>query len=373
MDFSFTEEQQMLLDTTRRFIAERYDFDYRNGVRASEQGWSPEVWSQLADLGLLAVNVPEADGGIGAGALGTMLVSNAIGEGLLLEPFLASAVVATQAIATIGSEAQRARWLPALSTGECIAVLAHEETSTRDDPMAIEARAERDGEGYRISGRKAGIYHAPAAKLLLVSARTQDGKVGLFAIDPGSSGVSLEPCRTVDEQPAADVTLDAVLVEADAVLSSDAGAALQDVLDYGLAALCGEAFGAMDRILAATIEYSRARVQFGQPIGRFQALQHRMAEMLMHLEQARSMCYLAAAQCGNPELGERRAALSAAKALMGQSARYIGQQSVQLHGGMGMTDELNVSHYFKRLLAFELRCGTTDWHLEHYRLRMQAG
>ncbi len=372
MDFSFTEEQQMLLDTTRRFIAERYDFDYRNGVRASKQGWSSEVWTQLADLGLLSVNVPEQDGGIGAGPVGTMLVSNAVGEGMLLEPFLSSAVIATHAIATMGSAGQRSRWLPALASGETIAVLAHDEASSRHDPVRIETTAAVDGEGWRLTGRKTCIYHAPAAHLLLVSGRLEDGGLGVFAVPAQGAGVTLHAFKTVDEQVAADVVLDSVHVASDARLGGEAGAALQDVLDYGLAALCGEAFGAMDRILAATIEYSRSRVQFGQPIGRFQALQHRMADMLMHLEQARSMSFLATAQCENPDRIERRAALAAAKALMGQAGRYIGQQAVQLHGGMGMTDELNVSHYFKRLLAFELRAGTTDEHLETYRKQLQA-
>ncbi|HLM54011.1 MAG TPA: acyl-CoA dehydrogenase family protein [Pseudoxanthomonas sp.] len=372
MHFSFTEEQQMLLDTTRRFIGERYGFEFRNAVRASTQGWSAETWAQLAELGLLAVNVPEEDGGIGAGPVGTMLVSNAVGEGLLLEPFLSSAVIATQAIATMGSAEQRAHWLPALAGGETIAVLAHDEPSTRGAPLQLQTRAVADGDGWRISGHKSGVYHAPAAQLLLVSARLEEGGLGVFAVPADATGLGLNAYATVDEQRAADITLDGVRLDAAARLGGEASEALQQVLDYGLAALCGEAFGAMDRILAATIDYSRSRVQFGQPIGRFQALQHRMAEMLMHLEQARSMSYLAAAECMNPDAAERRAALSAAKALMGQAARCIGQQAVQLHGGMGMTDELDVSHYFKRLLAFELRCGTTDEHLEAYRRQLQT-
>jgi len=366
MDFSFTDEQQMLLDTTRRFIAERYDFEYRNRVRASEAGWSRETWDGLADLGVLALNIPEADGGIGAGPVGSMLVGNAIGEGLLLEPFLASAVIATQAIVELGSEAQRAAWLPPLASGELIVVLAHDESGTDN------TTATRDGNGWRLDGRKSATYHAAAAQLLLVSARIDDGTLGLFAVPSDSSDMTLQPCTTVDEQPAAAIRFDGVRVEADARLGDDATAALQAVLDVGLAALCAEAFGAMDRILKATIEYTRSRVQFGVPIGSFQALQHRMAEMLMHLEQARSMAYLAASSCSDPDPAARRSALSAAKALMGQAARYIGQQAVQLHGGMGMTDELDVSHYFKRLLAFELRCGTTDQHLEAYREQLQV-
>lgn len=374
MDFSFSDEQQMLLDTTRRFVTERYGFEQRNQVRASADGWSRDIWKQLGELGLLAINIPEADGGIGAGPVGMMLVGNAIGEGLLLEPFLSSAVLATQAIVQLGSAQQRGAWLPALASGECIAVLAHDEASTRFDTMDIETRATPDGDGWQINGCKSMVYHAPAANLLLVSARV-GAEVALFAVAAGASGVTLSPHTTVDEQRAADIVLDKVMVGAEARLGhagldQDVRERLQLVLDQELAALCAEAFGAMDRILAATIEYSRSRVQFGAPIGSFQALQHRMAEMLMHLEQARSMSYLAALRCADPDPVARRKALSAAKVLMGQAARYIGQQAVQLHGGMGMTDELDVSHYFKRLLAFELRCGTTDDHLAVYRQQM---
>lgn len=371
MDFSFTDEQQMLLDTTRRFIAERYSFEHRNLVRASDDGWSREVWAQLAELGLLAINIPEEEGGIGAGPVGTLLVGNAIGEGMLLEPFWSSAVVATHAIVALGSAEQKSKWLPALAGGETIAVLAHDEASTRFDALDIETRATPRGAGWELSGRKSAVYHGPAANLLLVSARVGD-ELGVFAVAADAAGVGLSPYNTVDEQRAADLVLEKVVLAAGARLGGDARQSLQAVLDYGLAALCAEAFGAMDRILAATISYSRSRVQFGAPIGSFQALQHRMAEMLMHLEQARSMSYLAASRCTDPDPVARGAALSSAKALMGQAARYVGQQAVQLHGGMGMTDELDVSHYFKRLLAFELRCGTTDQHLENYRRQLRV-
>ena len=371
MDFSFNDEQQMLLDTTRRFIAERYSFEHRNQIRGSAQGWSRDVWLQLAELGLLALNIPEEEGGIGAGPVGTLLVGNAIGEGMLLEPFWSSAVVATHALATLGTPEQKASWLPRLASGESIAVLAHDEASTRFNAMDIETLATQTSEGWELTGRKSIVYHAPLADLLLVSARAGT-ELAVFEVAAHTTGISLSPCLTVDEQRAADISFNQVKLGPDARLGGDVRAPLQQVLDHALAALCAEALGAMDRILAATIEYSRSRVQFGAPIGSFQALQHRMAEMLMHLEQARSMCFLATAQCSNHNAQERAAALSAVKALMGQAARYIGQQSVQLHGGMGMTDELDVSHYFKRLLAFELRCGSTDHHLEQYRRQLKA-
>ena len=233
--------------------------------------------------------------------------------------------------------------------------------------MNVQARAVSSGNGWALSGRKSAVYHAPAADLFLVSAKV-DGELAVFAVPAGTAGIQLHHFTTVDGQAAADVVFDKVMLAADARLEGNAHAALPAILDYALAALCAEALGAMDRILAATIAYSRARVQFGAPIGSFQALQHRMADMFMHMEQARSMSYLAASQCLNPDAQARGQALSAAKALMGQAARFIGQQAVQLHGGMGMTDELDVSHYFKRLLAFELRCGSSDQHLENYRI-----
>ena len=375
MDFSYTEEQQMLLDTSRRFIAERCGFEARQHSRTSADGYSREVWQQLGELGLLALNVPEPDGGMGAGGIETMLVCNAIGEGLLLEPYLSSAVIATHAIATMASASQRAQWLPELASGDLIAVLAHDEASTRFEPMDIRTTATRAGEGWRIDGRKTMVYHAQAAGLLLVSARISDAaknETGLFAIAADSAGVHLHAGATVDSQRAADIVLDNVQVSAAARIGTDIGNELQATLDYGLAALCAEAFGALEKILAATIEYSRSRVQFGVPIGSFQALQHRMADMLMHVEQARSMSCLAASMCADADAGKRRTALSAAKTLIGQAARFVSQQAVQLHGGMGMTDELIVSHYFKRLLAFEMRMGSTDLHLELYRQQMHG-
>ena len=370
MDFAFSDEQQMLRESTRRFIAERCGFEQRQRIRASDAGWSRDVWSQLAELGLLAIAIPEAHGGLDVGAVGTMLVANAVGEGLLLEPFWASAVLATRVLVELGDEAQRARWLPALAAGDIVAVLAHDEDGDGATATPRRTTAARSGDGWQLDGAKALVYHAPAADLLLVSANAE-GATAVFVVPADATGLTLRAYRSVDDQCAADVALDGVIVPADARLSGDA-AGLQRALDFALAVLCAEAFGAMDRVLAATIEYSRQRVQFGQPIGRLQALQHRMTEMLMHLEQARSLSYLAATGCTDPDADARAATLSAAKALMGQSARYIGQQAVQLHGGMGMTDELAVSHWFKRLLAFELRAGTTDAHLARYRQQLRA-
>ena len=371
MDFSFNDEQQMLLDTTQRFLASEYSFEQRHKLLESDQGWSREIWKQLAELGLLAVDIPENDGGIGAGPVGVMLVSQAVGHSLLLEPFLSSAIVATQAIVAIGSDAQRAHWLPTLASGDLIAVLAHDEARAAIDLSKITTRATRSDAGWILSGRKSVVYHAPMADLYLVSARVDDRSLGLFAVAADAAGVTRHELRTVDGQRAADLSFDNVLIEADARLGKDVGESLAAIIDGGVAALCAEAFGVLDRVLKATIEYSRSRKQFGMPIGSFQALQHRMADMLIHLEQARSMMYLATERCSDTDAVARGAAISGAKALIGQAARFVGQQAVQLHGGMGMTDELDVSHCFKRLLAFELRMGTTDEHLERYRVQLQ--
>ena len=371
MDFSFNDEQQMLLDTTQRFLASAYGFEQRHRLLESEAGWSREIWSQLAELGLLAVDIPEADGGIGAGPVGVMLVAQATGHGLLLEPFLSSAIIATDAIVRCGSDAQRARWLPALASGESIAVLAHEEAQSGIGIDRIATRATRSGSGWTLNGSKSVVYHAPMADLVLVSARDDEG-IGLFAVAGDAAGLTRHPLHTVDGQRAADLELDNVQVDADARLGADVAAALAEVIDNGIAALCADAFGALERILKATIEYSRSRKQFGVPIGSFQALQHRMADMLIQLEQARSMVYLATSHCRDADPAARRAAVAGAKVLIGKAARFIGQQAVQLHGGMGMTDELDVSHCFKRLLAFELRFGSTDAHLADCRQRMRA-
>lgn len=373
MDFTFNEEQQMLLDTTRRFIAKDYSFETRRRIKAQAPGFSKEVWQGFADLGLLALNVPEPDGGLGGSAIDTMLVMGAMGEGLVLEPFLASAVIATRAVSVLGTPAQRATLLPALAAGETIAVLAHDEPGTRFDWQAVSTCAWQVGNGYVLTGHKSVVVHGVSADVLLVSARlSQDGPLALFAVPADAAGLRQSAYTTLDGVRASDIWLDQVHVPAVARMdgSDDTHRSLGEILDIGLAAVCAEAVGALDRLLAATVEYARNRKQFGVPIGKFQALQHRMAEMVLHIEQARSMTYLAAVRCTEPDAEVRRKALSAAKVVVGQACRFVGQQAVQLHGGMGVTDELDVSHYFKRLMAIELQFGSTDMHLEAYAARL---
>ncbi len=372
MDFTFTEEQQMLLDTTRRFVAKDYGFEARQKIKANApEGFSRETWQGLADIGLLSLNVPESDGGLGGSAVDTMLVMNAVGEGLLLEPYLASAVLATKTLALLGTEAQRAELLPALGAGEKIAALAHDEHASRFDRMAIDTRAWQVGDGYVLTGHKSVVPHGASADILLVTARIaktgESGPLAVFMVPSNTVGLRQVAYKTVDAVPTAEIWLNQTYVPATALLNAgDAEAALAQILYFGLAAVCAEAVGALDKLLAATVEYARNRKQFGQPIGKFQALQHRMADMVLHIEQARSMSYLAAVRCNDPDPAVRNRALDAAKVVIGQACRFVGQQAVQLHGGMGVTDELDVSHYFKRLMAIELQFGSTDQHLEAY-------
>lgn len=360
MDFSFSDEQQMLQDTTERFIAARYGFEARQRIRDSEAGWSPAVWKELAELGLLALVVPEADGGIGAEAVAAMLVSRAMGSGLLIEPYLSSAIVATAALAATPASAQRTELLGRLAGGDVVAVLTDE---TDDEPASV--TAERLAAGWRLSGRKPLVYHASLADLLLVPAQCA-GQTALFAVSATAAGVHREAFTTLDDQQAAHVRLDSVELDQSSLLASDASSALASAQALGLACLCADAVGSLDRALAATIEYSKSRQQFGTAIGRFQSLQHRMADMFMQREQALSMCYLAASAVSEPDAATRQRSLSAAKIRIGEAARQIAQQAVQIHGGMGMTDELDISHHFRRLTAFELRFGDQAAHLRRY-------
>ena len=354
MNFDFNEDQRALADTVQRFVAKDYTFEKRRAILESAPGWSREVWQALADLGVLAINVDEDHGGLGCGPQETGLVMSAVGRGLLLEPYLAAAVIAPALIRRTASADFLEQWLPNIATGETVVLLAH--ADARSEPVT-----EINGS---LTGRKAVVAHGACADLLLVSARTASGATGLFAVTPGVEGVRLRDYPTLDGQRAADL----VLSNAPAT-RIDAGGALDAIdaaLDVGLAALCAEAAGIMEATVAATTDYLKTRQQFGQPIGRFQALQHRMADMLLHLEQARSMSYLAAMHCTNEDKSARQRSLSAAKVTIGQACRFIAQNAVQLHGGMGMTDELMLSHWFKRLTVIEMSFGDTDSHLQRF-------
>jgi alkylation response protein AidB-like acyl-CoA dehydrogenase len=373
MDFEFSDEQRQLRETLERYLGKQYSFDRYRAVRASAEGWDRKVWHQLAELGVLAVNVPAGQGGLGFGPLETLALMDICGPSLMLEPLISSAVIASTLLSGFASDAAVAEWLQQLASGQKIAVLAHHESDARSELQYVTTRAHRSGDHYQLTGHKAVVLHGGLADALLTSARTSGEPgdalgVSLFRVPRDAAGMRLVSYATIGGQRAADVWLEDVQIPSSARLGVEGEAlpAIERALDVGLSALCAECVGIMQALLKATTEYLRTRQQFGQPIGRFQALQHRVAEMVMHLEQARSMSYLAAMRCLSSDVQQRRRALSAAKVIIGQAGRFIGQQAVQLHGGMGMTEELNVSHLFKRLTAAELMFGDTDTHLQKF-------
>jgi alkylation response protein AidB-like acyl-CoA dehydrogenase len=373
MDFNFSDEQQLLVDTVQRLVRDDYSFEARRDILKSKQGWSRETWQALANLGLTALNVPEEHGGLGSGPVETMLVMNALGEGLVVEPFLAAAVVTPVLLIKLGDKAAADQLLPDVASGERIIIVAHQEPQTRGELNHVATRAEKTSNGYVLDGVKNVIIGGGAADELLVTARTSgrtgdiDG-ISVFRVDPKAAGVTVKDYGTIDSLRAADIELKKVSVPASSLVGAEgnAFAAIEAANDQALSALCAEAVGIMKAVNATTLEYTKNRKQFGQPIARFQVLQHRMADMFLHSEQARSMSYLAAIKCVDPDAGERRRALSAAKVIVGQAGRFVGQQAVQLHGGMGMTDELMVSHYFKRLTAIDLTLGDVDFHTQQF-------
>ncbi|HXN55886.1 MAG TPA: acyl-CoA dehydrogenase, partial [Myxococcales bacterium] len=361
MDFNLSKEQELLSDSVQRFMAKEYGFEKRRAILRSPEGMSREVWAKLAELGLLGLQVPEEHGGVGAGAVESMLTMNAFGRGLLVEPYLSSAILATGLIRELGSPNQKEKLLARLAAGELIAVPAHGEAGARYDLGRVGTSAVPARDGFVLNGRKAVVLHAQSADLLLVSARTGDGRSpqgaaskggagspgdgrspqgaaskagpgapGTFDTGPGVSvflvprdapGITILGYPTLDGQRAADVILRDVRMPRDALLGPEGGAlpVLSAVWDLGLAALCAEAVGALQAIFDATLEYTKSRKQFGVPIAKFQALQHRMADMLMHVEQAKSMSYLAAVRCTDADARARSHALSAAKVLVGQA------------------------------------------------------
>ena len=373
MHFSLTSEQQLLSETVQRFLSKEYGFEARNRIVHSPDGWSREVWSRLAEMGLLALQVPEAHGGMGPAPVETLLTLVAMGKALLVEPYLASAVMGTALVRTLGSPAQQAALLPALAAGEQIVVPAHGEEGARYDLERVATVAVPTGGGWTLRGRKTVVLHAAAADQLLVSARTagepaERAGLSLFLVPRDAPGVSLTSYPILGGGRGAEVVLADVALPAEAILGEPGLAydALAAAFDLGVAGLCAEASGALQATLDATIEYTKTRKQFGVPLAKFQALQHRMADMLIHVEQARSMAYLSALRASDPDSRERRRAISAAKVVIGNACRYVGQQAVQLHGGMGVSDEMPVSHYFRRLTAIELSLGDTEHHLEQF-------
>ncbi|MGE5128315.1 MAG: acyl-CoA dehydrogenase family protein [Sphingomonadaceae bacterium] len=374
MNFDYSEEQQLLADSIRRFVAKDYDFEARKKIVASRQGASDEVWETFAEMGLLGIPFPPEHGGFGGGATDLMSAMEAIGEGLVVEPFLATVGLAAQLVARGGSEAQKKAILPAVVEGRLKMAFAHTEGGARYDLAHVGSTAKKAGSIWLLDGEKRVVLGAPLADKLIVSARTS-GKAGeangisLFLVDRAAAGVSLRPYTTLDEVRAADVTLKGVEVGADALVGREGGALalIEEVVDFATALVCAEAVGAMKQANDATLEYLKTRKQFGVPIGTFQALQHRMVDMVIAAEQARSMAYLACARVdGEKDARERARLVSAAKVKIADACRHVSQESIQLHGGMGMTEELKVSHTFRRLTMIAQQFGDADHHLARF-------
>lgn len=369
MDFEFNTEQQQLADAIARWAAKDYGFEQRKAIIHSAAGVSGDAWSALAELGVTALPVPSAQGGFDGTAVDQMAVMQALGRALVVEPVFATAL-GTEFLRRAGGQDAL---LTQVAAGELKLACALGEPQARHALHDIATRARRDGDAYVISGAKSGVLHGAQAGCLIVSARTSgDARdtagISLFVVPAGAAGVHIDDLRCNDGMRIARIRFDDVRVPASALLGAEGGGweGLDASTDHGIALLCAEALGVMEALFDATLDYLKTRQQFGVPIGRFQALQHRMADMCIHLEQARSMAMLAAVKAGSADAVERRRTVSAAKARIGEAMKFIGQQAVQLHGGMGVTNELPAAHLFKRLAVIELTLGDTDHHLARF-------
>jgi alkylation response protein AidB-like acyl-CoA dehydrogenase len=368
MNFEYSDEQQQLADSLGKFLANEYGFEQRKAIIHSASGFSDSAWATFAELGLLAIAVPEADGGFGGGAVDLMAAMEACGEALVVEPLIDHVGLAGRLLARAGSAAQRAAWLPGLMDGTVKLAFASLEPGRRYalDPQSTQARTA--GGGWVLDGHKSVVLGAPSATRLIVSARCAEG-ASLFIVDPAAAGVSQNPSRTLDGQRCAELAFEGVPLGADALLGQ-AGAAqplIDEAVDFATALLCADAVGAMRFANEATLDYLKTRRQFGVALASFQALQHRMVDMVIATEQARSMAILAASRVDSAvDPRERARAVSAAKVKVADAARLVSQESVQLHGGMGMTEELKISHTFRRLTMIAQRFGDADHHLERY-------
>jgi pimeloyl-CoA dehydrogenase small subunit len=370
MDFDLSEEQRLIKDSVERLLTERYDFESRKRFAAAPEGWSRELWAQYAELGLLGLLLLEEQGGFGGGPVETMIVMEAFGRALVLEPYLATVVLGGGFVQQGGSAALQAEVLPTIADGSLRLAFAHHERQARYDLADVGTTAKRDGSGWILDGEKSLVLHGDTADRLVVSARISGGRrdrggLGLFLVDGRSPGVSRRGYPTQDGQRAAEVSLNGVRVDGAMVVGEPGNAMplIDRVVDQAVAALCAEAVGAMDAMHALTVDYLKTRKQFGVAIGAFQALQHRAVDMFVALEQARSMAMFASMMAQEANAGERRKAMAAAKVQIGRSGKFIGQQAIQLHGGVGMTMEFKVGHYFKRVTMIDLLFGDADHHL----------
>jgi alkylation response protein AidB-like acyl-CoA dehydrogenase len=372
MDFRLNEEQQQLAESIKKFLAKDYSFEHRKAILASPAGVSDKVWATLAEMGVLAVSLPESAGGFGGGTVDLMSAMEAAGDVALVEPLSSTLIAARLLAATTAFNTT----LEAVASGECKLAWAHGEASSRYSLTQVETSAKANANGYEINGSKSVVLHAPLADKIVVTARTGGkGKEGLslFLVDAKAPGVTMKTYRTVDNLRAADIDFKGVNVSKDALIGKEgqAFAAIEDAMDFANALLCAEAVGAMRAANASTLEYLKTRKQFGVAIGAFQALQHRMVEMTIHAEQASSMALLCCTQldayaAGKITAAERSRYVSAAKVKVAEAARIVGQEAIQLHGGMGLTQEMKIAHTFKRLTMMTQQFGDVDYHLKRF-------
>lgn len=372
MDFDLTEEQRLLKDSVDGLLTDSYDFERRKKYMAEKGGWSKAVWSKLAEQGLLGLPFAEADGGFGGGGVETMIMMEALGKALVVEPYLATVVLGGSFLRHGGSDAQKAAQLPGIIDGSKTVAFAQLERNSRYDLFDVATSAEKKGDDYVIRGDKFVVLNGENADTLFVTARTKGDRrdksgIGVFLVPANTKGVKKKSYPTQDGLHAADITFTGVHVGADAAIGNpeDALALIERVVDDARVALCAEAVGLMDKSLSTTLEYIKTRKQFGVAIGSFQSVQHRAADMFVALEQARSMLLFAVMAADFDDPAERAKAVAAVKVQISRSGKFIGQQSIQLHGGIGMTMEAKIGHYFKRLAMIENTFGDTSYHLRH--------
>jgi pimeloyl-CoA dehydrogenase small subunit len=370
MDFDLSEEQRLLKESVDGLLTDSYDFDARKKYMKEKGGWSKAVWGKLAEQGLLGLPFAEADGGFGAGGVETMIVMEALGKALVLEPYLATVVIGGGFLRHGGSDAQKAAHVPGIIDGSKTFAFAQLEKNSRYDLHDVATTAKKKGNAYVIDGEKFVVLNGENADMLVVTARTKGERrdrsgVGVFLVPANAKGVTKKSYPTQDGLHAADITFTGVEVGADAAIGNpeDGLALIERVVDDARTALCAEAVGLMDVSLETTVEYIKTRKQFGVAIGTFQSLQHRASDMFVAVEQARSMSMFATMASEFDDAKERAKAIAAAKVQIGKSAKFVGQQSIQLHGGIGMTMEAKIGHYFKRLTMIENTFGDTDYHL----------
>jgi alkylation response protein AidB-like acyl-CoA dehydrogenase len=372
MDLTLSDEQRLLRESVDRFIAETYDADHRRRVASDPLGFSPDIWKQFAELGWLALPIDEAYGGLGAGAIETGILMEAFGRGLVTEPYLSTVVIGASLISDCGNQTQKQSLLPRVAEGSLFLAFAHSERAARFDLSHVETTAKPTPDGWRLDGRKTAVLDGNAADRIIVSARLASddgapGKLCLFLVPSGTPGLNLRDYSRLGGGRACNLDLSAVRLPADALLGdgSDALSKVEAVVDRALAALGAEAVGIMQIMLDMTLEYTKVRQQFGRPLSANQVIRHRLADMAMQCDEARSIVLRAALMVDAEPVARGRAA-SGAKAKIGKCARFVAEQSVQLHGAMGVTEELDIGSYFKRLLAFDTMFGGSTHHFRRH-------